>query len=330
MMVATEPPAAAGVRIDWVDLPARVRAAVEGWLGAAVVAAETQPGGFSPGVAARLRAADGRRLFLKAVSPAQNPDAPRFHRREGRIVAALPPATPAPRLLWSYDEGEGGGEGGRDDGWVALAFEDVEGRQPAQPWRADEIERVMDALARLSIALTPSPVTVDVAGVAGGMGVFRAAWWARLLDERPSGLDAWSRRHVEALAGLEERAGEAVAGETLLHLDIRADNLLLTPDRVVVVDWPHARVGAAWVDIVGFAPSVAMQGGPSPEELLGMHPAARAADPDAITAAIVAIAGFFTWGALQPPPPGLPTLRPFQAAQGAVARAWIAQRTSLA
>ena len=133
-------------------------------------------------------------------------------------------------------------------------------------------------------------------------------------------------RHLERLAALETGAVAAVAGDTLLHFDTRADNLILAPDRVYVVDWPQACVGAAWVDLTGLAPSVAMQGGPQPEELLAGYPA-RSAPADAVTAVVAAIAGYFTWGALQPPPPGLPTLRAFQAAQGVAARAWLAQRT---
>ena len=72
-----------------------------------------------------------------------------------------------------------------------------------------------------------------------------------------------------------------------------------------------------------------MQGGPPPEQVVARHPAARSAEPASITAAVAAIAGYFTHRALQPPPPGLPTLREFQAAQGKVARAWLAQRTGL-
>ncbi len=62
--------------------------------------------------------------------------------------------------------------------------------------------------------------------------------------ERPARLDGWSARHLDRLARLEAEAPAAAVGDTLLHLDLRADNLLLTRDRVVVVDWPHARVGA--------------------------------------------------------------------------------------
>jgi len=55
---------------------------------------------------------------------------------------------------------------------------------------------------------------------------------------------------------------EHAAGDTLLHADIRADNLLITSRDPVVIDWPWACRGAAFVDPVLFAPSVAMQGAP--------------------------------------------------------------------
>jgi hypothetical protein len=47
-----------------------------------------------------------------------------------------------------------------------------------------------------------------------------------------------------------------------------------------------------------------------------------------VTVLLAAIAGFFVSHSFQPSPPGLPTLRPFQAAQGEVALAWLRRRTS--
>ena len=82
-----------------------------------------------------------------------------------------------------------------------------------------------------------------------------------------------------------------------------------------------------WLDVICFAPSVTMQGGPPPDDVLARFPAAKTADPHAITAVIATIAGYLTYRALQPPPPGLPTVRAFQAAQGVVAREWLAART---
>ena len=315
------PPPDRGVRLEWADMPRRVRSEIEQWLGGVVVGAATQPTGFSPGVAARLTTDDGRRVFVKAVGPEPNSESPKIHRREIRIVADLPRAAPVPRLLRSYDEGEGG--------WVALVFEDVDGRHPMQPWRIDELDRVVAAMEELSVMLTPSPLPAAVVGTAGDDFV---RGWSRLREEQPSLLccvDEWSRRHLEALVAIEETVGDLLVGDTLLNCDIRADNILLTPECVWFVDWPHAIVGPPWLDVVAFAPSVTMQGGPHPEEVISRHSACSAADGEAVTAAVVALAGYFTRQAAQPPPPGLPTVRAFQNAQGAIAREWAAHRTGL-
>ena len=54
-------------------------------------------------------------------------------------------------------------------------------------------------------------------------------------------------------------------------------------------------------------------------------------DPDpGITSVVAALAGYFARQALQPDPPGLPTLRAFQRAQGAVAIEWLRHRTGWA
>lgn len=111
---------------------------------------------------------------------------------------------------------------------------------------------------------------------------------------------------------------------------MNAKRSLLTAERVIVLDWTHARIGAPWVDIVLLAPSVAMQGGPDPETLIHRHPAVRAAPPEAITAVIAAIAGSLTYGGSQPAPPGLPALPAFMEAQAIEARRWLRTRTGLA
>ncbi len=318
--MGTTPPPAANARIPWSDLPERIRAEVERRLGSPVVTARTQEGGFSPGVAARLVLADGGGAFVKAVSPARNAVTPSVYRREARIVAAIPSAAPVPRLLWTLDDDP--------DGWVVLAFEDVEGRQPTLPWRTDELDLVLDAMSALAADLTPSPLRPPlVADAAGAFGAVDHLTWASLVAVPNPALDEWSTRHLQRLAALEASAGEAARGHTLQHFDIRADNLLLSAGRVLVVDWPHAHIGQPWLDLIWFAPSVTMQGGPLPEDLVRRYPPARDADPAALDAVVAAVAAYFTAGSLLPPLPGLPTLRAFQAAQAEVARAWVAVRT---
>jgi hypothetical protein len=310
------PPPAEGSRLPWSAMPAQLRVTVEQHLGGRVVEAVTQPGGFSPGVAARLRLEDGRRAFVKAVGDI-NPKSPDIHRAEARIAAGLPPATPAPRLLGCIDA----------DGWVILMLEDIDGRTPAMPWRVAELDRVLAAMADLAAALTPAPI--DAPAVANRFGSLGRGW-RELAQSGPAGpdwLDPWAASHLDQLVALESEWAEAASGVTLAHADIRADNIVLTPDRVVFVDWPWACLAAPWFDLVAMLPSVAMQGGPRPEEILGRHPVARGADPAAITAVAAALTGMFVWLAQLPESPGLPTLRAFQRGQGEAALAWLRRRT---
>ena len=311
-MSSSSPPPAEGVRVHWEQLPDAVRAAIEQRIGDRVVEAKTQPGGFSPGLAARLRTRDGRRCFVKAVSERANPDTPDLHRREAEVVAAIPIEAPVPRLLWTYDE----------DGWVALGFEDVDGHTPVQPWREEELRLVVDCLHRMHEMLTPSPISSTSADE--GFATLIKGW--QELKETKAPLDDWSSRNIERLIELEAKTPDAVSGRTLLNFDVRADNILIAGDRVYFVDWPWARIGAPFVEWLALAPSVYMQGGPEPEEMVRMAPLG-AVDEGAMNAVIASLTGFFLGHSHRPPPPGIPTVRAFQAAQGQIALGWLRQRT---
>jgi len=301
-------PAAAGVRVPYADLPDDMRAWVDDVLGSPVVAATTQIGGFSPGVAARLRCGNGSRAFVKAVSSQANPDSPGLHRREIEVLRLLPAELPVPRLIASYDE----------DPWVVLVVEDVEGRQPTLPWRDAELDQMLE--------LTRTVCAQSGAGLRSATEhVTRWHGWQRLAELADPALDGWPRRHLDQLVGLEAAAEGAATGEHLVHLDIRADNVLLG-DQAWLVDWPWAAAGPRWLDVVTSAPAVTMQGGPPPEDYLRRFGLATAADDNAITATVAAFAGMLTWLASLPPPPGLPTVRAFQAAQADIATAWLQQR----
>ncbi|WP_328892990.1 phosphotransferase family protein [Streptomyces sp. NBC_00236] len=312
-MTVTAPPAT-GVRHHWADLPDTVRNAVQDILGAPVVEARSQSGGFSPGVAARVRLADGSRAFVKAVSAEVNPDSPDHHRAEARNTAALPPHAPVPKLLGSYDDGT----------CVALVLENIDGRQPRVPWDPAELERVLVAVGDLSRTLAPAQV--DAPPAAAGKTALFTGWRTLHAVGDTTRLDPWAARRPGALAELESGWEEPATGDSLAHGDLRADNILLTEDRVVFVDWPHAMRAAPWFDLLTMLPCVAAQGGPDPEAVFTAHPLGRDADPAGVTAVLAALAGYFVAHSLRPDLPGLPTLRAFQAAQGAAALDWLRRR----
>ena len=308
---------ATGVRIGWNDLPVPVRGAVEKIIGGTVVSAVSQPGGFSPGSADRVSTADGRRAFVKAVSPAQNPRSPIMHRREARVSALLPAHAPVPRLLGCHDDGE----------WVALVLTDVDGRHPVTPWRTDELTATLDALHRLAGTLTPCPVP-DLPSAAERLGDDFAGW-RRLRDEPESGLDPWARDHLAELCDAAERGLAALTGDTLCHTDVRADNLLIDgTGRTLVVDWPWACRGPDWLDTVLLLVNVRLYGGHDTEALLRTQSCTADIAPATLTGVLAGLAGFFADAARQPAPQGLPTIRAFQRAHAEVLLPWIRQRVA--
>lgn len=322
---------AGGNRLDWPTLPLAVRAAVEARLGDRVVRAETQTGGFSPALAARLTLAGGDTVFVKAGSGAHNADTARMYRQEARVVSALPGAVPTPRFRWTFDH----------DDWVVLAFDDGavrpphvpadrpwSARPPRLPWRADERDRVLAALTDLGRSLTPAPAGVPVSDLSDDQGLTGFRDLARDGHERLADAYPWVASRLDLLAGYESRWPAAAAGDTLLHGDLRADNMLLTPERVLFVDWPAAVRGVGWFDLVAFLPSLAMQGGGDPEAIVRDHPLTAGADPADVTAGIAAVAGYFVSASLRPAPPALPRIREFQRAQALPALDWLRRRTA--
>ena len=307
---------AAGGHLPWAEVPAAVRAWAARVGGGVPRSARDLSGGFSPGATTVLDCPGGA-IFVKAVGAGLNSESPVFHRREAVVSRALPPAPELPRLLDVYDDGD----------WVALAFVAIDGRPPAHPWDQPELQAAVRALDALHDTLTPTPVADAPAAGERLRPLFGG--WAELAAsaEPPEGLDEWSSRHLSRLAELESGWPDAIAGSTLLHCDVRSDNMLVTRAGVVFVDWPHACVGAPVFDLVAWAPSVELEGGPLPEDLLALSSSGSEVDHDVVVPLVAAFSGFLVGHSLYPPPPGLPTLRPFQAAQGAVALAWLRRLT---
>ena len=299
-------------RIGWTDLPLPVRARVERIIGAPVVEARSQPGGFSPGTADRVRTADGRRAFVKAVTGAINERSAALARQEMRITAALPRQAPTPRFLGGFDDGE----------WVVLVLQDIDGAHPRTPWVAGEIDAAVTGLRELAAALTPAPLPDLPRAAALLAGDF--AGWQRIAADRPDDLDPWLADRLPALCAAAARGLTALAtGQTLAHCDIRADNVLVRPDgRMIFVDWPWGCIGPDWLDRVFLAVNVVVHGGdPAPvvEDL----------DPVTVTDVIAGLAGYLCQVSRLPPPPGIPTVRAFQRAQLDALLPWLGTRLPL-
>ncbi|MBA3418355.1 MAG: phosphotransferase [Geodermatophilaceae bacterium] len=293
-----------GPRLPWADLPAAVRRAVENHLGSPVVTAVSQVGGFSPGTAARVQCEDGRRAFVKCVGTQLNKHTPDMHRSEARVAGALPASVPSPRLRYVHDDGD----------WVALVFDEALGSLPRLPWSAATAHRVAEAIEDLSSSLTPCPLP-EVLNIADRLREDLTAW-QRLATDPPADLDFWELGNLDRLAALSADLAATdgpLTGDTLVHLDLRADNILLeSGDRVLFVDWPWACRGPIWVDSVLFALDPFVHGGLDPELLLAGRPVMDGAGPADVTALLLGLAGMWAEAFRVPAPPTMPTIRAHQ------------------
>jgi len=305
--------AASKQRTRWHELAPSARAAIERLIGGVVVEAANRPGGFSPGFASRLTRADGTRFFVKAVDASVSEFQTSVYRAEAAVAAALPAAVPAPTLLGTHDDGR----------WVILAFEYVDGSGPTEPWTSAELDRVLAAVAQLALAGNPSPAPLprDHPRLGGWPEIAGNPMFGSRLSEHST----WAVRHLARLVDLEEQGLAAAQGDALVHFDLYPQNIVLAPDRVVFVDWPHARLGAPYVDLIMLLSSAAADG-IDPEPLARRHPVAADVEPGIIDAVLAAYAGFWMDGGLATLPAEFQPIADYKLRLGLGAIRWLRHR----
>jgi hypothetical protein len=244
--------------------------------------------------------ADGSRAFAKLA--VDEPTAG-FLRDEHRVYGSHQ-ADYLPRLLGWDDDGER----------PILVLEDLSGAHWPPPWRPGDVELVRQALDELHAAPPP-------AGVPALTRDLLHTW--REVESDPAsflslGLCSaeWLESALPELLAASERCD--VEGDAFLHLDVRSDNICLADGRAVLVDWNWASTGNPQVDLAFWLPSLSLEGGPAPSELL----------PDAGDLTAI-VSGFFAPIAGLPPPAGAPTVRALQLAQLEVALPWAVEALGL-
>lgn len=297
-------------RLEWAFLPTNLRAYIERKCGSPVVSATSQTGGFTPGFASVLVCEDGSRHFVKAASVKAQRMFAESYREEARKLAALPPSVPAPRLLWHLD-----------DDWVVLGIEHVAARAPHRPWVLDDLDAVLDALEEVVDALTPPPAELALDTAEDDFAPLVEGWAD--LRARRTDLGASHLAEAEALAA---RYAEVVGGDTLVHTDIRSDNVLIDPDgRALLCDWNWPVRGAAWFD--SFAALIGPRGeGLDVDAVIGTRRLLREVPAETFDVALALYVGYFLTQCELPVPPTSPHIRDHQRWQGEVCWDWLAER----
>jgi hypothetical protein len=270
---------------------------IERAVGSPPVRYERRTGGYSTADRFAVTLADGRSVFVKS---AEEPLLAGWLRREHEVYSALSGSF-IPELV------------GWDDDGVRplLAIEDLSGADWTTRWDDVRVRAVLESLEELSAA-TPPPNTPPVR-IAHPHLFDR--WRTVESDPAPflsTGLRdaAWLERALPVVLAAADSA--PMEGDCVAHFDVRSDNLCFRDGRALFVDWNWTSLANPAVDIIGWLPSVRVEGGPQPWEVL----------PDAGLLAGL-IAGVWAAVAGLPAPETAPHVREVQRRQLAVALDWI-------
>lgn len=200
----------------------------------------------------RAAFADGRTAFVKH---ALTETAAEWLRKEGFLYESVSGSF-MPTYLGSHDR----------TGTTLLVLEDLTAAEWPPPWSPARVEAVLQSLDALHRTRPP-----DGLEALDAMRESIVGWGSVEADPEPligTGLcsRSWLRSALPLLldAGQEAQLG----GSDLLHFDVRSDNLCFAGGRALLVDWNLACRGNGTFDIAFWLPSLALEGGPKPWELL--------------------------------------------------------------
>jgi len=253
-----------------------------------------------------VRLHDGASAFVKTA--VDEPGAG-WLRDEHRIYRAVR-GDFIPELLGWDDEGA----------FPVLVLEDVSlGAFWPPPWPPDAVDAVRAALNEVAATSPPTGT--------GSLEAERSRWvgWDVVAaDPRPFlELGLCSRGWLDEAGPALLAAAEAapLAGGALVHCDVRSDNLCVRSGRAVLFDWNLVRAGNPVLDVAFWLPSLELEGGPQPEQVLP--------DVTGVPELAALVAGFFASRAGLPPPAGAPTVRGIQLAQLETALPWACRALDL-
>ena len=257
--------------------------------------------GYTPALRLRARLRDGNTVFIKCATTNLTAE---WLRKEYDVYSTLDAPFLCRLIAWEDDPE-----------FPFLVLEDLSEASWPPPWTPRQIGQVRDVLTRLAAFSLPGLLPLE------DEPAFTDGWQEVAADpEEFLGLQlatsAWLERALPALLAVDCR--QALHGETLVHCDVRSDNLCFVGDRVVLVDWNWTRRGHPLADLAFWLPSLETEGGPAPETIL----------PDGAPFAAL-LSGYFAARAGRPIIPDAPLVRKVQLEQLHSALPWVVRALGL-
>jgi len=210
-----------------------------------------------------VRFADGRSAFVKAAVDA---DTERWLRTDLLIMSTVDDDL-VPRVIAWIEQGERSVlvlEDLSDAHWPADHFRQEDGRSVPVLWKPGQLQLVFRALDRLATVAAPSwlpTLDADRSDEWAAIAAAPAPFLALGLCSR-----TWFERAIDRLIAAER--GIDLTGDTLVHNDVRSDNVCVRGERVILVDWSQACRRSPRYDLANFLLGCALEGGPDPFDVM--------------------------------------------------------------
>jgi hypothetical protein len=288
------------------ELDLGLRARIEAIAGRRVTAARFADRGYTSAERWVVTFVDGSTAFAKAgVDSSTSPVATWLrteHRAYREIVGDF-----MPRLLGWDDDGTR----------PVLLIEDLSAAVWPPPWDTSSIDAVRKTLDEVASTIS----SVDAPDLEESQR-WRLSGWSRVADDASYFLalglasEAWLRGALPALIEAGDRA--VLAGDALVHFDVRSDNICIDNGTAKLIDWNYVARGSSMFALAAWAPSLHYEGGPAPWEVV----------PDSKGLAPL-LSGYFAAQAGQPMIPTAPGVRGVQLQQLRVALPWAIRELGL-
>lgn len=245
---------------------------------------------------------NGQRFFIKQAT---DNDTAAWLRSEHLIYSNLH-ENYLPRLIAWEDS----------QAYPILILEDLSEAEWKYVWDSEKIKSVLFTLEKVRKTIPPQ----GLPSLESQRNNF-AGWKILAQDPQPFlslGLASskWLQAALPILIDADETA--PLAGNELVHVDIRSDNICFQDNRAILIDWNWACLGNGAFDIVGWLPSLYTEGGKPPD--------IKIEDAGKLSALV---SGFWAARAGLPPPHPGSNLREVQKNQLAISLAWTIKELGL-
>ena len=247
---------------------------------------------------------DTTSFFAKAGS---TPDTCKYIQREIQVYRKVSGPFMPKVMAWQEHETE-----------PILIIEDLSDHHWPPPWDDRQIDLVLSQLAIMHDTKTE----LEPFSKVHGENMARGSGWLKVAENPEPFLsigiadEKWLSKSLPLLISNADNC--RVEGNSLTHWDLRSDNICITKERAIFIDWNLACLSNPKLDLGFWLPSLAYEGGPLPDTIL----------PDSPEIAAF-VSGYFAQFAGLPVIKSAPRVRMVQQQQLETALPWAARALDL-